>query len=142
MKKRMRALMCLVLAFLLVGGMSVPAMADPAQGTGTAGEYSYKWSVTREDSSGRASISTVGKPTYLGAHVTNRIYCEECGIYGSTNSGDNGGFMEPVTGYAYVNAISNNVFTNESGTHTGTIWASYGSFWVNGDLVVAHALAT
>lgn len=101
--------------------------------------YNYEWRVTRTDSLGYAYVTTPTVPTTVGAHVSCEIYCEECGVYGRTNSGSTAeGYMVPKTAYVGVMATSDNEFTDNMGTHYGTVWMASGSFWVCGSLVVSH----
>ena len=73
MKKTARKLMCLALVMLLVATMAVPAMAV----RGTCYGYTYNYTVTREETKGTAYIYIEGSPTFVSAHVKNKVYNQE-----------------------------------------------------------------
>lgn len=127
MKMRNRSLLSMVLVTMLIVCQTVPAMAS--SGNGYYGSYYYQWSVTKTQTIGRAHISTPSTPTYIGAHVTNYLYCNACGDVAIVDSGrDEDNFMSPTYGYASVTASLSNVFTNASGSHTARIDDTQGSF--------------
>lgn len=140
MKKYVKKVLCLVLAVLLFGSMAIPVAAK--SGTYEYNEYQLNYTVTRTEAYGMASITTPIRPTTVGAHVTNYVYCEECDCVAIIDSGRNAAnLMVPNKGYAYAVAYAYNEFTDNLGTHEGIVQQTKGSFWVGDTMVLRHISA-
>lgn len=138
MKARTNKMVSIVLVILLVVCMTVPAMA--ASGTATYGQYTYNWSVTKTSTSGKASIATPYAPTTVGAAVKNLVHNSSYDISGYAYSeGSSAAGMVPITGYASIGATASNVFAINSNVYSGTVTKAYGTFWINGTMVIPTA---
>ena len=127
MKKRTVKMMSLAVVALLMASMVIPVMAYNGDGTSKSGYY-YRFTITKNATSGTAYIGTPYSPAYVTAKAVNTL---DCKINGKPVKVSNS-----LTGYASVSATAGNTLPGADIAATGLVVATTAELKVNGEIVV------